>query len=480
MKLKNIIIAMASILAAANFTACSVEDAVQFPVIATKQAVYQVEAEGGEVTVAIESNISWTASMAAATSKDVVDDVKLLTEKGTSSTKELKLSMGANSGYNRGVIITLTGRDVSTAFQVKQAGALGERLDAVTIAEFNDLPDDDKNVYQVAGIVSGVKTDGSDKYGNFYISDKTGKLYIYGFVGQQGGSTKNFVNVQAEMGLKDGDYMIVQGSRSVYKNNPQLVNAWYMRHYPYKTAAEFNALEDNDDIFYTVSGKVKSIANSTYGNIYLEDETGEVYIYGTLNWNGETKKFSELGIKVGDTVTGYTIKTSYNGSAQGKNMQVVLIESEENGGGDDNGGDSSQYSSNVKFTMGSSAYDNSEVTVNGVAKVYNVKLGSSTAFGDATATLPAGTKKITFYSVAWKGAPASLKFTIGDVEKSIDVAANNAASGSGPYEFNLSASDKYEIVLDSALAADTEMKVETYEGNNTGKRAFVLGVNAEK
>lgn len=681
MKLKNIIIAMASILAAANFTACSVEDAVQFPVIATKQAVYQVEAEGGEVTVAIESNISWTASMAAATSKDVVDDVKLLTEKGTSSTKELKLSMGANSGYNRGVIITLTGRDVSTAFQVKQAGALGERLDAVTIAEFNDLPvdasvyyqisgtvtkiaqsskysnfylndgtgeiyvyglydgrggaqftdgwldrmgikvgytmtlgatrgvygttkealyaypiewaapttpiisasatevsvpavateakftlsvmnlksdwtvtpaenydwitdytksgresgdivialtenesteeervakftvasegaasleltlvqekstglletisvadflalpDDDKNVYQVAGIVSGVKTDGSDKFGNFYISDKTGKLYIYGFVGQQGGSTKNFVNVQAEMGLKDGDYMIVQGSRSVYKNNPQLVNAWYMRHYSYKTAAEFNALEDNDDIFYTVSGKVKSIANSTYGNIYLEDETGEVYIYGTLNWNGETRKFSELGIKEGDTVTGYTIKTSYNGSAQGKNMQVVLIESEENGGGDDNGGDSSQYSSNVKFTMGSSAYDDSEVTVNGVAKVYNVKLGSSKAFGDATATLPAGTKKITFYSVAWKGAPASLKFTIGDVEKSIDVAANDAASGSSPYEFNLSASDKYEIVLDSALAADTEMKVETYEGNNTGKRAFVLGVNAEK
>ena len=80
MKLKNILIAMASVLAAASFSACSVEDAVQFPVIATKQAVYEVPAEGGEVTVAIESNVSWTASIAASTSKDVIDDVKLLTE----------------------------------------------------------------------------------------------------------------------------------------------------------------------------------------------------------------------------------------------------------------------------------------------------------------------------------------------------------------------------------------------------------------
>ena len=111
--------------------------------------------------------------------------------------------------------------------------------------------------------------------------------------------------------------------------------------------------------------------------------------------------------------------------------------------------------------------------------MYNVKLGSSKKFGSATATLPAGTKKVSFYSVAWKGAPASLKLTIGSVEKSFDVAANTNASGSGPYDFTLTASDKYELVLDSALAEATEMKVETYAGNNTGKRAFIMAIKAE-
>lgn len=214
---------MASIVAAVNFTACSVEDAVQFPVIATKQAVYEVEAEGGEVTVAIESNVSWTASMAAATSKDVVDDVKLLTEKGTLSTKELKLSMGANSGYNRGVIITLTGRDVSTAFQVKQKGALGERLDVVTIAEFNDLPVDASVYYQISGTVTKIAQ--SSKYSNFYLNDGTGEIYVYGLYDGRGGAqfTDGWLD---RMGIKVGYTMTLGATRGVYGTTKEALYAY--------------------------------------------------------------------------------------------------------------------------------------------------------------------------------------------------------------------------------------------------------------
>lgn len=76
---------------------------------------------------------------------------------------------------------------------------------------------------------------------------------------------------------------------------------------------------------YRVTGTVKSIANTTYGNWYLEDATGEVYIYGTLDANGGTKNFSSLGIEVGDVVTVEGPKTTYNGTVELVDVTVVKI-----------------------------------------------------------------------------------------------------------------------------------------------------------
>ena len=45
---------------------------------------------------------------------------------------------------------------------------------------------------------------------------------------------------------------------------------------------------------YKVKGTVTSIANTTYGNWYLNDGTGEVYVYGTLDKDG-TFKYSLSG-----------------------------------------------------------------------------------------------------------------------------------------------------------------------------------------
>ena len=41
---------------------------------------------------------------------------------------------------------------------------------------------------------------------------------------------------------------------------------------------------------YRVKGTCTSIANTTYGNWYLDDGTGTVYIYGTLDKDGATKQ----------------------------------------------------------------------------------------------------------------------------------------------------------------------------------------------
>ena len=76
---------------------------------------------------------------------------------------------------------------------------------------------------------------------------------------------------------------------------------------------------------YRVTGTVMSIANTTYGNWYLNDGTEQIYIYGTLDANGGTKNFTSLGIEVGDVVTVEGPKTTYNGTVELVDVTVIKI-----------------------------------------------------------------------------------------------------------------------------------------------------------
>lgn len=110
------------------------------------------------------------------------------------------------------------------------------------------------------------------------------------------------------------------------------------------TCAEVIAGPDSKT--YRVTGTVTAIANTTYGNWYLQDATGQIYIYGTLDAKGGTKNFLSLGIDVGDVVTVEGPKTTYNGTVELVDVTVisikkslVKIEEGEKAAFDANGGD---------------------------------------------------------------------------------------------------------------------------------------------
>lgn len=90
------------------------------------------------------------------------------------------------------------------------------------------------------------------------------------------------------------------------------------------TCAEVNAGADGKT--YRVKGTVTQIANTTYGNWYMEDKTGSVLIYGTLDSEGKTKNFTSLGIEVGDVVTVEGPKKTYNGTVELVDVTVLSIE----------------------------------------------------------------------------------------------------------------------------------------------------------
>ena len=139
------------------------------------------------------------------------------------------------------------------------------------------------------------------------------------------------------------------------------------------------------------------------------------------------------------------------------------------------------YDTTVSWTKGNNCYDDNVITVNGTSNVKNLKFGKSSAYGDATITLPAGTTEFSFYGVAWKGYPAAFKFTIGQTEYNQNVAANDGATSNPPYTLTVSDSDKYTITLPEALTEETTMLVQTFDNgsSNKGYRAFLFGVQAQ-
>ena len=91
------------------------------------------------------------------------------------------------------------------------------------------------------------------------------------------------------------------------------------------TATCAEVIAGPDSKTYRVTGTVTSIVNTTYGNWYLKDATGEVYIYGTLDSKGATKNFSSWGLEVGDQITVEGPKTTYNGTVELVDVTVVKI-----------------------------------------------------------------------------------------------------------------------------------------------------------
>lgn len=82
---------------------------------------------------------------------------------------------------------------------------------------------------------------------------------------------------------------------------------------------------------YYVKGTVKTVENTTYGNLYLEDEKGnELYVYGVYGLNGDRYDAMTDKLRVGDEVVLYSPIVRYVDHRTGKEMielkNAIVIE----------------------------------------------------------------------------------------------------------------------------------------------------------
>ncbi len=194
--MKAINIALSILAAAALFTGCQEMTAdSDLPQISTEKGVYNAAQTGGEVVVKFKSSIDWKASVVPASSLDKVDDVTVTPDsgKGSSEEQEVKLTFGANTGYDRAAILQILGDGLSAAVTISQPGEKGEYIEEITCAEFLEKPVDASVWYILEGTITKISKGGSaeDKYNNFYINDGSIKegdgAYIYGLYDGKGG-----------------------------------------------------------------------------------------------------------------------------------------------------------------------------------------------------------------------------------------------------------------------------------------------------
>lgn len=214
-------------------------------------------------------------------------------------------NVAANSASARNGIVSFRANEGDAInYTFTQAGGISD----VNVQQFLDAEVSDAAQYRVVGIVSKI----DEKYNNnFWIQDATGEMYAYK------------VKAQGET-LHLGDFVTLVGKRGEYKGSPQMVSPLLEKYSKTEelSVAEFLTKEDSKDVYYRLTGTIKSIKNFAYGSIYLEDANGgEIYVYGILpgyGATGDAKKglLEAKGLKIGDTITIIGNRASYNGTAQ--------------------------------------------------------------------------------------------------------------------------------------------------------------------
>ena len=396
---------------------------------------------------------------------------------GTNATVTFNAANNAGGDRSTTLVFNTTskGKSYSAQTALEQKGAI---IDA-TVKEFLAASEGDTQ-YRVTGVITSISA--SPKYHNADIvvssGDFSSSVKLFRAVTSEG-------NIE-DLGLAEGDIVTFVGKRSSYNSAPQMAaGGIYESHKRYNkvSLAEFLAASAGNDI-YAVSGEITKVESlsAQYNNvcITIKDNANTLYLYRVTTF--DKSNVEALNPEIGGTITVAGKRGEHNGSAQMAAGGVVLAYTAPTGGGEDPQPSENPYSIDLKYSLGSNAYDDNVATVNGTENVKFLKIGASSGkVGDLTITVPAGSKKVSFYALAWKNAATTLEFSgMGMTLKTLDIKANDGVTGSSDFKFTVADSDCYTFDIPIELTSDLDVKVTTATGVGNNTRAVLFGIKASK
>lgn len=427
---------------------------VEYPTPATLTEAKIAEIVAPEVIVPVYATVTGVAATDSYNNAIVaVGDYKVKSYYGTESYADFADKNVTVKGYV--ISYKESAKEVNILVtSVEEAGAEPTIADVLK----KDLIDQE---IVVNGVVSALTTNGA------VISDNSASIFAYKLSDVKVGDA---VKVSGKLSTYNKGYQIGSPKAEVISSNNAVTFPTSTVELTAEKIAEIGALEYIAPIYATVTGVA---ATDSYKNaiVTVGDYTVKSY-YGVDPYDSYDGKNVKL--------TGYVI--SYNKNTA--NMIVTAIE--EVGGGSGEGGEGGEggdalthpLTSNVTWENGEKAYTDSTTTVNGTPDVVSLKLGTSSVVGNATIKVPAGTKTLSFYGVAWKGKEGEITMKVGEtVVLTKGLVSNDGATGNPPYVITASDSDYYTVDLSAVATSDVDLVVSTSQGKT---RVILWGINATK
>lgn len=206
-----------------------------------------------------------------------------------------------------------------------------------------------------------------------------------------------------------------------------------------------DVLSGTDGKTYRVTGICTSIANTQYGNWYINDGTGEVYVYGTVDAGG-SYNWASFNIEVGDVVTIEGPKTTYGTTVELVDATFISVTKSllklypENVSVPAAGGEftvKAAYKGNGTFV---NIPDDAAAWLS--LKSMDYKAGIPTKLEKA----PADTAVITFCALSNVGGPRSA-----DIEISTKTSSNNSSLTLAVTQLGLSGTETTPFTVDEAI-----------------------------
>lgn len=335
-------------------------------VVIDSEATHEFPVEGGEYTLQLTATVDWALQ---GYDESVKTWLSISPSSGTASADPQTITIKAlpNEGADRKADIVFYGNVMCKApLTITQKGDLVEDgtaehpysvATALRLIDENGWTGNDnvsETVY-VKGIVStGIDEEdfNPELYGNatYKISDDgttASELEVYR--GYYLGGVK-FTSLDQ---LKVGDEVIVKGELTKFYDTYELTQGSELYSHNGQTAEgggddpdpdvpvveptsatkvtieEFLDKPVNNTDWYELTGTIINIVSgNAYGNFTIEDETGSVYIYGMVQaWAGgkNDQSFNNIGLKVGDIVTLWSLRDEYQGEPQGGGSDIPAI-----------------------------------------------------------------------------------------------------------------------------------------------------------
>lgn len=328
-----------------------------------------------------------------------------------------------------------------------------------TVAEFIAAEVSTTQLYRLTGTITEIQ---NTTYGNLMLKDATGEVLIYGVKKDKDAGNTSF----SELGAEVGDKLTVVGQRGAYNTTIEMKSGYCEKLEKDTTTPKFSVSTEtltakaaDKSVSFDVRGNVKWTVASDNAAYKVSPESGDGNGTVTVSF-AENTTDKDVTVKLTVSTTAEVATKSYTVTLTHKGVSAAGTE---------------DFSSSVEWTLGTNAYSD-KATINGVEDVPVLKIGTSKNAGTATLKIPAGTTKVSFYGVAWKGKTATIKASVGETQVATQaLTANVGATSNSPYKLTVEDTDKYTITLPAKLETDTDVTVTT----TTNARALLFAIRAE-